>query len=88
MSLFRFGKKEPAVPVAPKGTIVVLKIGGMTCVNCQHHVGEALRGVPGVHSADVDLKTNEARVDLDPAKVRTEQLTKAVADVGYEATAA
>ena len=63
MSWFSFGKKEETAPAAPKGKLVTLKVDGMTCANCVRHVGDALRGVPGVHRADVDLKKGEARVD-------------------------
>ncbi|HLF22901.1 MAG TPA: heavy metal-associated domain-containing protein [Burkholderiales bacterium] len=88
MSLFGTRKKTDAPPVPPKGTIVALKVEGMTCANCVRHVGDALREVPGVFRADVDLKKGEATVDLDPAIAKVESLRRAVADVGYEATLA
>lgn len=70
-----FGKKETAT----------LKIGGMTCANCQRHVGEALRAVPGVASASVDLAFHRATVSYDPEKTRVEDLVAAVVRSGYEA---
>lgn len=70
-----FGKKETAT----------LRIGGMTCANCQKHVGEALRGVPGVASATVDLAAHRASVSYDPTKAKVENLVQAVAKAGYEA---
>ena len=74
MSLF--AKKETAT----------LKIGGMTCANCQKHVGDALREVPGVASASVDLAFHRASVTYDPAKAKVEDLVAAVERSGYEAT--
>ena len=74
MSLF--GKKETAT----------LRIGGMTCASCQKHVGDALRGVPGVASANVDLAFHRASVTYDPQKARMDDLVEAVKKSGYEAT--
>lgn len=73
MSLF--GKKES----------VTLRIEGMTCANCQKHVGEALRSVPGVASATVDLVFHRANVTYDPAKATLEDMEAAVERAGYRA---
>ncbi len=59
-----------------------LSIEGMTCGHCVMHVKNALTGVAGVSSADVDLASKRAVVEgqaLDDA-----QLKAAVADAGYE----
>lgn len=71
-----FGKKETAT----------LKIGGMTCAGCQKHVGEALKGVPGVAAANVDLAFHRATVTYDPEKAKLDDLVDAVKKSGYEAT--
>ena len=70
-----FGKKETAT----------LKIGGMTCANCQKHVGEALKAVPGVASANVDLAFHRASVTYDPQKTKVDDLVEAVKKSGYDA---
>ena len=70
-----FGKKES----------VTLRIQGMTCANCQKHVGEALRSVPGVASATVDLVFHRASVTYDPAKATVEDMSAAVERAGYRA---
>jgi Cu+-exporting ATPase len=61
-----------------------LPIAGMTCQNCVRHVGEALRNVPGVKSADVSLAENKASVELDETVASREQLVSAVKSAGYE----
>ena len=43
-------------------TTTELKISGMTCGNCARHVAEALRTVPSVQTADVQLEENAATV--------------------------
>ncbi|HTL98750.1 MAG TPA: cation transporter [Holophagaceae bacterium] len=62
--------------------MVNLKITGMTCGHCVRAVTGALKGVPGVKAAEVDLRTGSARVEgaPDPAA-----LLAAVAEEGYKA---
>lgn len=73
-----FGRKEEAR----------LKVAGMTCANCQRHVGEALRAVPGVASAQVDLLFHRAVVSYDPARASVDDLVAAVRAAGYDAAPA
>jgi Cu+-exporting ATPase len=60
-----------------------IRIAGMTCATCSVTVEEALSRVEGVHTARVNLGTEEAHVDYDPGKVSLAQIEKAVADAGY-----
>ena len=62
---------------------VVLPVEGMTCASCVMHIEEALREVPGVQVAEVNLATEKARVEFDPARAKPEALVKAVQDAGY-----
>lgn len=62
-----------------------LEVEGMRCASCVQHVEEALRGVPGVVGASVNLATREARVTGEPGRVSAEQLVAAVAHSGYKA---
>jgi len=61
-----------------------LKIQGMTCNHCVMRVAKALKAVPGVQDAQVDLKKGEAVVTYDESSVTREKLTFAVADAGYK----
>ncbi|MCX7854956.1 MAG: heavy metal translocating P-type ATPase [Anaerolineae bacterium] len=63
---------------------VILPIGGMTCAACVAHVEEALRGLPGVVSASVNLATEKATVTFIPGVVGIPDFKKAVAEAGYE----
>lgn len=60
-----------------------LPIAGMTCASCAGRVEKALKAVPGVAAASVNLATEEASVNAaagtDPAT-----LTQAVHRAGYE----
>jgi copper chaperone CopZ len=61
-----------------------LTIGGMTCANCERHVADALRSVPGTLSANVTLATGQATVEAIPGTVSIAGLKRAVEDAGYE----
>ena len=58
----------------------------MTCAACVHHVGEAIRTVPGVAGVSINLATARATVSLDDVAVAEpplDELARAVADAGY-----
>ncbi len=64
-------------------TSIDIGIGGMTCASCVMRVEKALKKVPGVESAAVNLATESARVQVaDPALEA--RLRRAVRDAGYE----
>jgi Cu+-exporting ATPase len=62
-----------------------LVVTGMTCASCVASVEDALRGVAGVRSADVNLATERARVDVDPAGNDDAALVRAIERAGYGA---
>lgn len=64
--------------------VTTLRITGMTCNRCVNHVGEALRALPGVTQATVDLAQGTARIDHDHATQSEAALRAAVAAAGYE----
>ena len=66
-------------------TTATLHIDGMHCASCVGRVEKALRGVTGVEDASVNLATNEARVEYEPASASLDQIQSAVAKIGYEA---
>ena len=66
-------------------TEVSLLIGGMTCASCVNRVEKALRAVPGVQDASVNLATGLARVRVD-ATVSPQALIEAVNGAGYDAS--
>ena len=64
---------------------VVMPVTGMTCAACQVHVERALREIPGVRDAQVNLMSHRARVTYDSAIAHPEQLISAVREAGYDA---
>ena len=61
-----------------------LKVQGMTCNHCVMRVAKALKAVPGVSDAQVDLSKAEAVVTYDDAKVALDKLSLAVVEAGYK----
>ena len=60
-----------------------LKLEGMTCANCANTIQKALSQTPGVRNATVNLATETASVEIDPAQTTREDLVHAVEAVGY-----
>ncbi len=60
-------------------------IKGMHCASCVLALEGSLGKVPGVAKAVVNLATEKATVDYDPAQVTDEHLASAVSNVGYQA---
>ncbi len=71
-----------AVPTAE----LSLDVRGMTCGACVDHVEGALKALTGVENAVVNLGLGTARVQYIPGVVTTNQMKRAVREVGYEAT--
>ncbi len=67
-----------------------LSIEGMTCASCVFRVEKALKAVPGVANASVNLATQRAHVIYDPHVTESSQATTqtiaAVKKAGYEAS--
>jgi len=62
---------------------VALNILGMTCDKCADRVRNALKTVPGVVNAEVDLKKNLAYINYKQSKVSQKDLEEAVKAAGY-----
>ena len=60
----------------------IFPVGGMTCASCVARVEEALLGVPGVVSANVNLASEKATVEYTEG-VDIADLRRAVAEAGY-----
>jgi Cu+-exporting ATPase len=61
-----------------------LGVSGMTCASCVSRVERALKKVPGVDDAVVNLATETARVTFAPSDEMEAQIRRAVRNAGYE----
>ena len=64
---------------------ITIKINGMDCEHCAHHVKTTIENLDGVEKADVNLRKSEAAVTLAKNNPATaEIIAQAVKDIGYE----
>ncbi len=68
----------------PEIETLTIGVGGMTCASCVARVEKALKKVPGVSEASVNLATEKATVTFEPDRVEVESLLGAIEDAGYE----
>lgn len=69
-------------------TTLDLGVAGMTCASCVNRVERALKKVPGVAEASVNLATESARVRYVAGGDVEARIRRAVRDAGYEPRAA
>jgi P-type Cu+ transporter len=70
--------------IKPETPAIDIGIGGMTCASCVGRVEKALKKVPGVESATVNLATESARITVQSTDVTEARLRRAIRDAGYE----
>lgn len=63
---------------------VTLKVGGMMCATCVETIETALKALPGVLEARVNLGVETARVTYNPSVTSIEDMKKAIEDAGYQ----
>lgn len=61
-------------------------ITGMTCSACSAHVEKAVRRLPGIQAADVNLLANSMTAKYDETTLSADGIIQAVADAGYGAS--
>jgi P-type Cu+ transporter len=65
------------------GERIDLPVGGMTCAACARSIERTLSATPGVQRASVNLATETATVEYDPARARVRDFVGAIEDLGY-----
>ncbi len=88
MGRFTLGAMNIGSTQAAAPATLDIGIGGMTCASCVARVEKALKRVPGVQDASVNLATESARVAYAPSEQMEARLRRAVRDAGYEPRAA
>ncbi|XP_023518750.1 probable copper-transporting ATPase HMA5 isoform X2 [Cucurbita pepo subsp. pepo] len=61
-------------------------VTGMTCSACAGSVEKAIKRLPGIREAVVDVLNAKARVQFYPSFVNLDQICEAINDVGFEAS--
>ena len=68
----------------PRVETLTIGVGGMTCASCVARVERALKKVPGVGEATVNLATEKATVSFDALTCEVGSLLEAVDKAGYD----
>jgi len=63
---------------------VTLKVGGMMCATCVETIETALKGLPGVLGATVNLGTETARVTYNLSVTTIPEMKTAIEEAGYQ----
>ncbi|MFA5222344.1 MAG: copper ion binding protein, partial [Methanoregula sp.] len=63
---------------------VTVKVGGMMCATCVQTIEAALRALPGVVAAVVNLGTEKAYITFNPSISGIDDIKKAIEDAGYQ----
>lgn len=66
---------------------IILDIAGMRCGACAIGIELALSKKKGIKSAKISLNERMAVVEYEPTTVTASDISKAVSDIGYIATA-
>ncbi|KAL4325696.1 hypothetical protein GQ457_11G023730 [Hibiscus cannabinus] len=87
----------PSMPKYPKGVSAqatslqgseakaIFSVIGMTCSACAGSVEKAVKRLPGIKEAVVDVLNNKAQVLFYPSFVNEESIREAIEDVGFQA---
>lgn len=62
----------------------MLIIEGMSCSHCKNAVEKAVKSLPGINFAEVDLAAKKLTVDFDDTKTDIDQVRAVVEDAGFE----
>ncbi len=61
----------------------VIGIGGMTCASCAKAVERAVKKLDGIFEAEVNIATENLRVEYDPSTARLSMIKEAIKKAGY-----
>jgi len=75
--------KGTEAPAIARLEHIDLSVGGMTCPHCPPAVENALKSIPGVRSAHVNLANALASIDFDPSQAKIPDFLRAIRAAGY-----
>ncbi|XP_057449965.1 probable copper-transporting ATPase HMA5 [Lotus japonicus] len=86
-SMPRYPKGDAAASSSVEGSelTALFSVLGMTCSACAGSVEKAIKRLPGILEAVVDVLNNRARVLFYPSFVNEEAIREAIEDAGFEA---
>ena len=79
-------QEKPLVqqPIFKADQTAFIKIKGMTCEGCEHHVKQEVQKLKGIENVQVSYKNGNATVKYDSKKTSLAEIKKAVDATGYK----
>jgi copper chaperone len=62
----------------------IFQVEGMSCNHCKMAVENAVKKLPGMLLAEVDLAAKTLQVEYDDEKISQEKIRQAVEETGFE----
>lgn len=62
----------------------MFQVEGMSCNHCKMAVETAVKRLPGILLAEVDLAAKSLQVEYDDEKISQEKIRQAVEEAGFE----
>jgi sulfite exporter TauE/SafE/copper chaperone CopZ len=72
--------------MAPDVKTQTLRVGGMSCANCESAIRNKLRGIAGIKGVEVSYAAGTARVTYDAGRITLERIIAIIGDLGYQAS--
>ena len=63
-----------------------IRVGGMTCINCQNRIEKCLKSLAGIENAEVDYVSGTAKVTYDETAADFASIKSAIENLGYTAS--
>ena len=76
----------PAGGASANTALAEYEIDKLTCGSCVSNIENALSGLDGVGSVEVNLTSNRGRVTYDPNEIGSDAIASAITDAGYPAS--
>lgn len=77
-------KPEAQRPISKADQTAYIKIKGMTCDGCEHHVKQEVNKLKGIRQVQVSYKNGNATIQYDSKKTSLAEIKKAVDATGYK----
>ncbi|MCK5024161.1 MAG: copper-translocating P-type ATPase [Thermoplasmata archaeon] len=62
----------------------IIKIGGMTCINCQKALEKAIEELDGVLEVSINLSSEKATIHYESSKAGIAEFQRTIEDLGYQ----
>lgn len=62
---------------------IILTVNGMTCINCQSRIEQALKNTAGISRARVSYSDGQAEIEFDPKQLTRDRIINIIQELDY-----